>query len=166
MEGWRWQRVACILTGRHAGILSSPTVTEIHAPAGGLTDTMVLHWFWGLVRMCVKKKIETLSNSWITLLLRMRISYQLHLLLFLLSREWKWRDTSFRVFPLGLDPIPQRTSQIDIQPCLSVTHTGGSDTDASFLTASVKFHLQKSLGTIKQKPNGKQGTITELVIAA
>lgn len=81
--------------------------------------------------------------SWITLLLRMRISYQLHLLLFLLSREWKWRDTSFRVFPLGLDPIPQRTSQIDIQPCLSVTHTGGSDTNTSFHTASIRFPSPK-----------------------
>lgn len=57
--------------------------------------------------------------------------------------SWKWRDTSFRVFPLGLNPIPQRTSQIDMQPCLLVTHTGGSDTDASFLTASIKFPSSK-----------------------
>lgn len=47
------------------------------------------------------------------------------------------------VFPLGLNPIPQRTSQIDMQPCLLVTHTGGSDTDASFLTASIKFPSSK-----------------------
>ncbi len=73
-----------------------------------------------------------------------------------------------RHFILSLSPWFGSNSTEDFtdwHPALPFRHTHRRITDASFLTASVKFHLQKSLGTIKQKPNGKQGTITELVIA-